>query len=278
MNSLQAQVGTELTTDSIPDLTLIEDTTKKEGKPRKPKKNVFYGMKCRRAFAREGAGLKEVAELFYCLKKPVEVNPYVNEIYIWDLSKGKIMKVNYEELKKLTIPYKIPHGPYAKYIRDAKGKSILVERGIFYVGTKHGRWEKYNKDNILVGKAKYWRGWQREAKITYYDNERKKIKEVNPREYGEQTGSYYYFSESGQLVTKGSYIEGKKVGMWIEYFPDKNKKQRETQYPKDPYDLTPPVIIREWDNKGNLIINNGEKVDPKSAKDDPIKKSGRRKK
>ncbi|MCU0431099.1 MAG: hypothetical protein MUF42_14135 [Cytophagaceae bacterium] len=268
--SLWAQ---EFNTDSIPDMAIFEDTTKKDQKAPKPKKNVFYGQKCRRAFAKEGAGPKEVAELFYCLKKPLEVNPYVNEIYVWDLSKGKIIKVNYEDFSKLTIPYKILHGPYAKYVNRK-----LVERGIFYVGTKHGRWEKYNKDDILIGKSKYWRGWQREAQITYYDVERKKIKEVMPREYGQTTGTYYLFSESGKLITKGSYIDGKKVGMWVDYFPDKTKKQRETQYPKDPYDKTPPVIIREWDDKGNIIVNNGEKIDPKNAKkEDPIKKSLKKK-
>lgn len=270
-----AQSGGNLTTDSIPDLTLFEDTTaKKEAKKKKPKKNVFYGIKCRKGFTREGVGEKETAELFYCLRKPAEVSSYVDEIYIWDLSIGKIKKIRAEDLKKLETPYKILHGPYSKYV----GRK-LVETGIFYLGTKHGRWEKFNKDNILIGKAKYWRGWQREAKITYYDNERKKVKEVTPQEFGNKTGPYYYFSESGQLLVKGTYIDGKKTGMWVDYFKDKNKKQRETQYPKDQYDDKPPVIIREWDEKGTLIINNGEKIDPKDkSTDDPIKKAFRKKK
>lgn len=273
--SMWAQTDGSLTTDSIPDLVLFEDSTaQKEPKKKKQKKNLFYGMKCRKGFTREGYGPKETAELFYCLKKPIPPSTYVDEIYVWDLSKGKVVKLKQEELKKLTTPYKILHGPYAKYI-DRK----LVESGIFYVGVKHGRWEKFNKDNILVAKAKYWRGWQREAKITYYDGERKKVKEVYPQEYNERTGPYYYFTESGQLQIKGSYVEGQKTGMWVEYFKDKNKKQRETQYPKDQYEKVEPVIIREWDDKGNLIVNNGEKIDPKDkATDDPIKRSLKKKK
>jgi antitoxin component YwqK of YwqJK toxin-antitoxin module len=273
--SVWAQEDKSLTTDSIPDLMLFEDSTaQKEVKKKKPKKNLFYGMKCRKGFTREGYGPKETAELFYCLKKPIEPSAYLDEIYVWDLSKGKVVKLKQEDLKKLTTPYKILHGPYAKYV-DRK----LVESGIFYVGAKHGRWEKYSKDNILIGKAKYWRGWQREAKISYYDSERKKVKEVVPQEYGARTGPYYLFSESGQLLTKGNYADGKKIGMWVDYFKDKTKKQRETQYPKDQYDAAEPVVVREWDDKGNLIVNNGEKIDPKDkANDDPIKKSFKKKK
>ncbi len=284
--------GGSLISDTIPDLSLAPDTTlKKAKKKKKMKRNVFYGRKSRKGYTKEGFEAKQVVELFYVLKKHEEPSGYVDDIYVWDMTKGKVVRVRKEELEKMP-KYKILHGPYTKYIAGR-----MMETGIFYVGTKHGRWEKYKWEKkwweqpvskysreeflqpILIGKSKYYRGFQKEAKITYYDFERKKVKEVIPSEYGEQTGTYYYFLENGQLLIKGYYGDGKKIGLWIEYFEDRNKRKRETQYPKDQWEEKEPVIMKEWDAKGNLVIVNGQKQDlSKKAENDPIKKALRKKK
>jgi hypothetical protein len=284
--------GGSLMRDTIPDISLAPDTTLKQAKKKKKqKKNIFYSKKSRKGYTKDGIEEKQVVELFYVLKKNEEPSSYVDEIYVWDMTKGKVIKVRKEELAKMT-KYKILHGPYTKYMAGR-----MMETGIFYVGTKHGRWEKYkwekkwwepppakysreeNLQPILMGKAKYYRGFQREAKISYYDFERTKVKEVIPSEYGEKTGAYYYYLENGQLLIKGQYGDGKKIGLWIEYFEDKFKRKREVQYPKDQWEQKDPVILKEWDAKGNLIIVNGEKQDlSKKAETDPIKKTLRKKK
>lgn len=284
--------GGSLMRDTIPDISLAPDTTlKKNKKKKRPKKHVFYGKKSRKGFTKDGMEDREVVELFYVLKKYEEPTSYVDELYVWDLTKGKVVKVRKEELAKIER-YKILHGPYTKYVAGR-----MVETGIFYVGTKHGRWEKYKWEKkwweppvgkyqrevdmqpILIGKVKYYHGFQRDAVITYYDFDRTKVKEVVPSEYGEKTGDYYYYLENGQLLVRGHYAEGQKVGLWIEYFEDKNKRKRETQYPKDQWEKKDPVVLKEWDAKGNLIIVNGEKQDlSKKAESDPIKKALRKKK
>jgi len=284
--------GNSLTRDTIPDLSFKPDSTLKKAKKKKQKRNLFYGKKSRKGYTRTGVGTKQTVELFYVLRKYVEPSSYVDELYIWDISKAQVVKVRKEDLKKYP-KFKVLHGPYTKYIAGR-----MVENGIFYVGTKHGRWEKYKWEKkwwepkpenkyvkvetllpILTGKAKYYKGFQREAKITYYDFERTKIKEVEPFEFGEKTGAYYYFLEDGRLLVRGQYEGGKKVGLWIEYFEKINKRMRETQYPKDQWEEAEPVIMKEWDSKGNLIISGGKEID-KSQKieTDPIKKSLRKKK
>jgi hypothetical protein len=292
--------GGSLMRDTLPDLSFQPDSTlnQKKKKKKKQKRNLFYGKKARKGYTREGLDAKQVVELFYVLKKNEEPTGYVDEIYVWDRAKAKVVKVRKEELKTLNN-YRILHGPYTKYVG---GK--MMETGIFYVGTKHGRWEVYkwdkkwwlsqalvkgdrpidftlleNQQPILMGKTKYYKGFQKEAKITYYDFERTKVKEVIPYEFGFKTGDYYYFLENGQVLIKGHYGDGKKIGLWIEYFEDKYKKKRETQYPKDQWEEVEPVIKKEWNEKGTLIIIDGKKVDlTKKVETDPIKKALRKKK
>ena len=104
-------------------------------------------------------------------------------------------------------------------------------------------------------------------------------KEVIPIEYGMKEGDYYLFSENGMVKLKGEYENGVRVGKWTEYFDKSERKLREIQYQEDPYaDVTEPVITKEWNEKGNVIIVDGKAVEPGSVKDeDPIKKRLKRK-
>ncbi len=290
-NKIVLPYGNSLTRDTIPDLTFQPDSTlKQKQKKKKQKRNIFYKKKARKGYTREGLEAKQVVELFYVLKRNEAPTDYIDEIYVWDRAEAKVVKVRKEDLAKLTN-YRILHGPYTKYVGGR-----MTETGIFYVGTKHGRWEKYKWEKkwwepkpdkyskaevlqpILIGKTKYYKGFQKEAKITYYDFERTKVKEVIPYEFGEMTGDYFYFLENGQLLIRGHYGDGKKIGYWIEYFENKNKRKRETQYPKDQWTHSEPVIMREWNDKGVMTIMNGQKIDlSKKVENDPIKKALRRK-
>ena len=51
--------------------------------------------------------------------------------------------------------------------------------------------------------------WQ-EWKFKFYDDDRKKLKEVIPVVYGEVEGDYYFFHENGEIAVKGQYKYGEK--------------------------------------------------------------------
>lgn len=257
-----------LETDTIPNLLLKPDTSnKKKSKPPKKKKNVFYGYKCKKAFIKTLNGQNTILEIFYVLKEWKDPSPYLQNVYVWDMMNGVVKKMDKKDVANQP-QYRILHGPYRKEVNG-----VVAELGAFYIGGKHARWEKYDKNFTLTDKTKYYKGWPKEAKISYYDSDQLKIKEVMPYEYGLLQGDYYLFTPEGNILTKGQYENGVKVGVWVDYFPNSSKRQRETKYPDSPYESTPPVIQKEWDEKGKIIILNGQKVDPntKDNSSDPIK-------
>ncbi|MBC7451115.1 MAG: hypothetical protein H7259_06465 [Cytophagales bacterium] len=258
-------------TDTVPTLLLKPDSviTKKKKVP-KIKKKVFYGFKCKKGFIRTISGNNVTIESFYFLKVWKDPNPMIPDLYVWDISKNKILKVSKIEAEK-KLQYRVLNGPYSKEVNGN-----VIATGSFYVGTMHARWALYNKEFILLDKTTYYKGWPREAKMSYYDGEHKKIKEVMPYEYGKLQGDYYLFDEKGMVITKGQYENAIKVGLWVDFFPNSVNRKREIKYPSDPYDKeTQPIVQKEWDEKGRVIIIGG-KIVPEGSKqqeeEDPIKK------
>ncbi|MBX9850197.1 MAG: hypothetical protein K2X86_00390 [Cytophagaceae bacterium] len=259
-------------------------------KKKKEKKKVFYGLKCKRGYTRKGTGSKMVIESFFFLKHYKEPNPYVKKVYVYDVRKQQIVELTSINKKEVHF-YKILHGPYKKMMGG-----VIVEQGIFYIGTKHGRWEKYGPEKkeivdngkdpkqeivsqVLIDKEKYYKGWPKESQITFYDGAHTQIKEVKPYEHGELNGDYYYFKESGEILIYGKYVDGKKVGVWVEYNKNNGKKLRETKYPATPYvEQFEPIILTEWDEKGNIIIKDGKPFEPGKKTTDPLKEKFKRKK
>ena len=212
---------------------------------KKRKKKVFYGMKTKKGFTRKGYGDQLTIELFYYLKTPPKPNPYVRDIYWYDFKRAEIRKVKYDPSRGVLL-----HGPYKKM----RGEQIL-EEGIFYVGTKHGRWMKWDKNDLLVDKEKYYKGWPRESLVSYYDQERSKMREIIPVEYGEKEGNYFYFHESGKIAVKGEYKWDEKVGNWTEYYST-GRRKRIIKYQKEPFDkYFRPFIWKEWNPRGKEIYN-----------------------
>lgn len=230
-------------------INLAEEEEKEavEAKKKKRKKNVFYGLKTKKGFTKKGFGDKEVITLFSYLKDYQNPNPYIRDVYWFDTESG-LLKVS-SNVNKETA--KILHGPYKRILGDQ-----VIEEGIFYIGTKHGRWTEFNANDILLNKEKYLKGWPKESEITYYDREGKHIKEVTPVEYGEEEGAYYYFHDNGQVAVLGEYQYGEKVGVWKEYYKNRARRKKEIQYKEDPFQKNfTPYILREWDENGNLIYD-----------------------
>jgi len=232
------------------DLDAEEEEQSYEIKKKKPKKNVIYGRKTKKGFARSGYGKNEVTELFRYLKTYEKPVPYVRDVYSYDFSKRSVVKSRSVDPKKAGIL----HGPYTKMVGDQ-----IIEEGIFYLGVKHGRWSKWNKHDILQSKEKYYKGWPKESKVAYHNREEKKIKEIIPVHFGEREGNYYAFHESGNLAAFGEYQFDHRVGLWREYYDTKRRRKREIVYSKDPFDEDfKPYVVREWDKYGKMIYEKKE--------------------
>ncbi len=237
-----------------------EEEEKAQKKKKKRNKRYFMDHKVKRGFVKSGGhGDREVLETFSYLPEFEAPNPYAPDKYLYDSKKRKLYRTHG------TIEndgrYYVLHGPYTKKVGGE-----VVEEGYFYVGTKHLRWEKYRRgeDNILVDKEHYDKGFPRDAVVTYYDGDAKKIKEVIPYEYGEVQGTYYRFYENGQMEWSGQYDKGRKVGVWVKYYDFRNRRHYEYQYPKTAYDApAEPYLFKEYDRHSTLIYEK-DKFDKRS--------------
>jgi antitoxin component YwqK of YwqJK toxin-antitoxin module len=223
----------------------LADTEKKDKKKKKRKKKVFYGIKTKKGFTRKGYSDNIELEVFHYLKEPLPPDPFVPEIYWYDFKKKSIrITTSYEPGQGVLL-----HGPYKKIRGDQ-----IIEEGIFYIGTKHGRWTKYDKNDILVDKKKFYKGWPKESLVRYYDNDRKLLKEIIPMQYGKKEGTYFYFHKNGNVAIRGTFKENNKVGKWTEYYNFRRRRKKEVQYPSDPWDEAYiPYISKEWNRRGQLV-------------------------
>jgi hypothetical protein len=219
-----------------------------EKKEKKKKRNVYYGIKTKKRFAKKGTGKKITLELFNTLKVAQQPNKYVRDIYYYDFQRKQIRTTKKYDSSKGDLL----HGPYKKKIDNT-----IVEEGIFYIGTKHGRWVRKDKKNILIDKKKYYKGWAKESQVSFYDLERTKIKEIIPIEYGKKEGYYFYFSSTGMVAVRGEFKYDNKVGKWSSFYTSqRGRRIREIQYRKDPFDDDfKPYILGEWNIKGKKIYD-----------------------
>ena len=219
-----------------------------ELKKKKRKKKVFYGLKTRKFFVRTGSGDRTIFESFHYLKEYEDPDPFVRDIYWYDFDSRKIKK-NRKVNRKSGV---ILHGPYEKYRLDG----TILETGIFYKGTKHGRWTRYDNKNILLDKKKYYKGWPKESIVSYYDKDRKKLKEIIPVEYGKKEGNYFYFHDNGMVAVSGEFQNDEQVKIWREYYKFRRRKKKEVQFKTNPWDNEfQSHIIKEWNEKGELIYD-----------------------
>lgn len=247
LDSISAQLPPTISFDEE------EEEEVKEERKRKRKKKVFYGIKTKKGRVVTQRSGKIVYEEFYFLKEYREPNPYVRQKYFYDRDDRKIKFSSQPSAEKGVIL----HGPYKRYLDDQ-----LVAEGIFFIGTKHGRWMEHFSNDVLKDKEKFYRGWPKESEITYHDQENTKVKEVIPVEYGKKEGLYFYFHDNGIAGVTGEYINGERVGVWKEFYKyrkNRRNRKKEIQYKEDPYDKDfNPYVIREWDEEGNLVYDRAD--------------------
>ena len=223
---------------------IIDPFRKKE----KKNKKVFWGIKTKRGYTKNGFGDNVVVELFHYLKDKDYVGPdeYDRDFYWYDFKRKKIVN----SLNAKPGKSGVMHGHYIKKIGDQ-----VLEEGYFYKGKKHGRWVRLNKSDILQDKKIYWKGWPEESLLSFYDFQRTKLKEVIPVHFGEREGTYYAFHPNGEVAAVGNYKFGQKVGLWREFYPNRRIK-REIHYPDKPFQKDArPFIVKEYAENGGEIYD-----------------------
>jgi antitoxin component YwqK of YwqJK toxin-antitoxin module len=227
---------------------------KKEGgkvkKKKKKKKNVFYGERTRKTVIKSSFRDQVTYQVFHFTTADQKVDPYIRDIYWYDSKNKAIKSSGFQKSKGYLL-----HGPYERRI----GENVL-ETGMYYYGTKHGRWMSYDSKNILLDKKHYSEGWPKDSRVTYYNRGERQIEKLTPIEYELEEGNFFHFYQNGQVAVTGEYNYGEKVGLWTEFWhtqDQRNIKKREIQYQNEPFmNGFRPYIRAEWDEEGNLIYRN----------------------
>jgi antitoxin component YwqK of YwqJK toxin-antitoxin module len=229
-----------------------EDESKEKEKKKKKKirKNVYFGEKTKKNVIRSSFRDQVTYQVFHFTLKDRLVDPYIRDIYWYDPKSKAIKNKGYAASKGYLL-----HGPYERRVGDN-----VVETGMYFYGTKHGRWMAYDGNNILVDKAHYSQGWPKDSRVTYYNRADKQIEKLTPVEYDLKEGNFFHLYQDGQVAVTGEYRFGEKVGLWTEYWPSKDDqtvRKREIQYQANPFTSNfRPYIRAEWDKEGNLIYRN----------------------
>lgn len=243
-------------TETLPELGLKVKKAKATAKEFLKNKNEYEGLKMEKRIATFGNGNRQTTEEFHVLNDEAEISMYFREIRWFDFQMQRTSTNTIKNLEEAAIL----HGPYKRFVADE-----LVEEGFFYLGTKHGRWERYGKefdnDYVLLDKQYFIKGNPAESEITYYDAEKTKIKEIVPKNFGKISGNYFAYYPTGNLQTEGQFDDSVKVGKWIDYYEFGNlgKRKKEVMYQKDKYSIGfETFVIREYDSKAQLIFENKE--------------------
>jgi hypothetical protein len=236
---------------------------KEKAAQRKPKKkkNVFLGEPIKKGYTKSGPkGRNQVVEVFYYMRTPQKTNPFAPIRYYYDVRKRRIVQ---DRAGADPGANKVLHGPYKKM---QGGK--VVETGFFAVGTRHLRWERTSKDNVLISKIHYEKGFPRDANITYYDGEQKQLKEVVPYVNGKLEGDYVRYLENGKRDWDGQFENGRKIGLWNKYWGFRNVPNRlhyVYQYPESGYEPeAEPVLLREY-NRNGVLVYEKDKLDRRNS-------------
>ncbi|MBC7447143.1 MAG: hypothetical protein H7330_03725 [Hymenobacteraceae bacterium] len=248
----------KLAKDKQQSKTELKALARKAGSAAKKLKGKrFLGKRIKKGYARSGSGKKAIIEKFYYLPRYEAPDPYAPAKFYYHKKRRKIFKTAVIDPNVALIL----HGPYEK----RQGTTIL-ESGYFYLGTKHLRWERYAaKDNILLSKYHWEKGFLRDARITYYENSRSKIREVLPYYQGQLEGDYVRFLANGQLDWTGQFQAGQPVGVWTSYWGFKNRRHAQWQYPVSAFVAqTEQELLREYNRSGTLIYEKG-KLDKREA-------------
>ena len=235
-----------------------KDTDKDaQRKSKKKKKNVFLGEKVKKAFTKTGPkGRNQKIAVFYFLKQPKPLSDYAPAHYYYDTKKHRILKP--AEIQEDMSTLKIMHGPY-KVMQNNK----VLETGYYALGTKHLRWETFDRNGVLLSKIHYEMGFPRDANVSYYGEDRSLINEVVPYVNGKLEGDYAKFLVNGQPDWRGQFDNGRRIGVWTKFWGFRGRRRYEYQYAESGYDpeVAEPELIREYSRNATLIYDKEKNLD-----------------
>lgn len=251
--------------ENDPLMEFSPEEKKKDFKKKKMPKKLFYGIKTKKGFTKQGYGEHLEMEIFYYIPTRHDPIPNVREIYVFNFKNFEVQRVRKieDEDKDLYLL----HGPYKKVLNG-----VVIEKGIYNKGVKHGRWEKYAKpkehmfkdtieveEQVLLSKDKYNLGWPKDSELEYWDAKNTKLKEGKPIVEGQLHGSYVAYYESGRLKLQGTYMNGYKAGTWL-YFYDKGSRTSfrhlMVKFNRNPLlNGEEGVILKEWNEKGEIVFD-----------------------
>ncbi len=227
-----------------------ETREKKKQKKKKERKNFYFGERTSRSMIRSSFRDQTTLQLFHTTSRNQRVDPYIRDIYWYDSRSKSIKDRNFDPSKGQLL-----HGPYEKRVNN-----VVVETGMYYYGTKHGRWLAFDAKSVLLDKSHFYQGWPKDSRITYYNRENREIERLTPIEYDLEEGNFFHFFPGGQVAVIGEYRYGERVGLWTEYWETKGDeliRKREIQYQPEPFTRDfRPYIRAEWDREGNLVYRN----------------------
>ena len=219
-------------------------------------KDEYVNIKTERRLGQYGSGNRRTLEEINVVKfvEDESLSTYAQEIWWFDPNQSRIVNSSIKDNKTAQIC----HGPFKRIVND-----VVVEQGFFYMGTKDGRWETFGPENELESKIYYEHGFLAGSYIAYYDNAKKKIKQVVPNFYGKIRGTFLSFYPSGNLKEDGKLDDSIRIGRWREYheFGTGGRLKKEWRYGKDKFDASEPTIMVERDSQGKIIYQNNQKFD-----------------
>ncbi len=217
----------------------------KKKKTKKEPKGYYMGLKTKQMVLKYEDGSDVVVEVFQLLPDYKEPLAYIESKHYFNTKNGKLAHgANIPKEDGLPL-----HGQYVKRINNK-----TVEKGQYYVGTKHGRWEKFHKkEGYLQQKETFNKGLPYESVFVYYDDKKTKIKEIISVVDGYKNGQYIAFFPNGTIRERGYYQEDVPIRVWTEYH-ENGVRKRETKYGDTFLEKAQaPVVLKEYDNKGKVI-------------------------
>ncbi len=119
------------------------------------------------------------------------------------------------EIQVDSITYKegVKEGVHKTY--DLK-QGILLSKGSYVKGKKHGVWESYHDDGNIHGREEFKNGTPIGEYVYYYADGTSKI--LTPIYNGKWHGDHKEYYPDGKLSITGHYHNGVRDGEWKEYY------------------------------------------------------------
>ncbi|HYM94970.1 MAG TPA: hypothetical protein VET23_12570, partial [Chitinophagaceae bacterium] len=153
----------------------------------------------------------------------------------FDIADDKIQQIAYYKDSACTYL----DGPFRTYYKSQN----IQTAGQYVENKKNGIWKSWSENKNLVDSAFYKDGWVQGLELMW-NNEGNVTDSLIFEENGNGIKRGYW--EKGVFKETGTFVEGKKQGLWTYYYPNGNKSQEVN------YDGDSAISYTCYDLQGNL--------------------------